>query len=78
MPNFTAYAAREAVTFALLNPTADRIEDVRRHVRALSPDAPPALHLDILEAAAALDDANEAATAARALTPKDLPLPTCP
>ncbi len=32
MPNFTAFTARETVTFALLNPTAERVGDVRRHL----------------------------------------------
>ncbi|WP_127355032.1 hypothetical protein [Actinacidiphila soli] len=46
LPNFTAYVAREAVTFALLNPTAERVGDVRRHLMGLEPDAPATLHLD--------------------------------
>ncbi|TJZ93164.1 hypothetical protein [Actinacidiphila oryziradicis] len=68
MRNFTAYAAREAVTFALLHPTPEDVADIRRHLMALGPDAPAARHLDIVEADAALEDANEAATTARKLT----------
>jgi hypothetical protein len=54
--------------FALLNPTAERVEDLRRRLMALGPDAPAPLHLDIVEADADLEAASEAATAARDLT----------
>jgi hypothetical protein len=37
--NFAPYAAREAVSFALLNPTAERVNDLRRHLMAASRNA---------------------------------------
>jgi hypothetical protein len=61
MPNFTAYATRQAVSSARLHPTAERVNNVRRHLLTLGPDAPAALHLQILETDAALETANKAA-----------------
>ncbi|MEU6680853.1 hypothetical protein [Streptomyces sp. NPDC046925] len=68
MPNFTAYAAHEAAGFALLHPVPEEIASLRRHLRALHPEAPTAPHPGLLAADAALKSAAEAATTARALT----------
>jgi hypothetical protein len=60
-------APRQAVSFTLLDPTAERFNDVHRHLRILGPDAPAAPHLDILEAGRSL------ATVSSMAAPADAP-----
>ncbi|QKV90365.1 hypothetical protein HUT19_41215 [Streptomyces sp. NA02950] len=71
MPNFTAYAAHEALAFAQLTPSTDRLDNLHRHMTALEPDVPPNMRLLMLTVASALAAASEATAKAGSLSGRD-------
>jgi hypothetical protein len=68
MPNFAAFAAHRAADEAALRMRPEDLTELARHLRALGPTAPPALHLAIVDAMADIEDAVEEVAAADALT----------